>query len=139
LEKTKNMQKKSTKGAKSLEKLSHGIGETGKGFAVVADEVRKLAEESGKPTIKIKDIIEDIDESIDGVILNVTALGSNIKEIDKVKDSVVTSLEKILKITYGIVSNAEEQSAAIHGVSITIDELNQLVSTLEKLLNQFKL
>jgi methyl-accepting chemotaxis protein len=156
-------------------------GEAGKGFAVVADEVRKLAEESSQSTIKIKDIIEDIqgiiksankdvddsseaivsinesiaeanvsfqaiDESIESVMTNVTVLGSNISEIDTIKKTVVNSLERVLEITHGFVSNAEEvsataeeQSAAIQGVSITIDELNELVNTLEESMNQFKL
>ncbi|POZ61890.1 methyl-accepting chemotaxis protein [Chromobacterium alticapitis] len=35
-------------------------GETGRGFAVVADEVRKLAERTGKETLDIAALIEDI-------------------------------------------------------------------------------
>lgn len=68
-----------------------------------------------------------------------TVLGTNISEIDIIKNSDVISLEKVLGITQSFVSNAEEQSAAIQGVSIPIDELNQLVNTLEDSMNRFKL
>lgn len=36
-------------------------GESGKGFAVVANEIRKLAEQSKSSTLKIKNIVEDIE------------------------------------------------------------------------------
>lgn len=68
-----------------------------------------------------------------------TVLGTNISEIDIIKNSDVISLEKVLGITQSFVSNAEEQSVAIQGVSIPIDELNQLVNTLEDSMNRFKL
>lgn len=54
-----------------------------KGFAVVAKEVRKLAEESGQSTVKIKGIIEEIQEIIQSANDGVDASAEAIESINQ--------------------------------------------------------
>jgi methyl-accepting chemotaxis protein len=76
-------------------------GETGKGFAVVADEIRKLAESSGEQskTIatvlkKIKDSIDRISRSTDGVINRFEAIDQNIRTVSEQEASIRSSMEE---------------------------------------------
>ncbi|MEA1976011.1 MAG: methyl-accepting chemotaxis protein, partial [Bacillota bacterium] len=89
---------------------------------------------------------ENINTSIDTVIGDISELGNNIKNIDLIKDNVVTSLNKILGITENFVSNTEEvsatteeQTASTQGLGHTIDELNELINKLEKSLDIFQI
>jgi methyl-accepting chemotaxis protein len=76
-------------------------GETGKGFAVVADEIRKLAESSGEQskTIatvlkKIKDSIDRISRSTDGVINRFEAIDQNVKTVSTQEEHIRSSMEE---------------------------------------------
>jgi methyl-accepting chemotaxis protein len=76
-------------------------GETGKGFAVVADEIRKLAESSGEQskTIatvlkKIKDSIDQISRSTDGVIDRFEAIDQNVKTVSEQEANIRSSMEE---------------------------------------------
>ncbi|MDR2740577.1 MAG: methyl-accepting chemotaxis protein [Treponema sp.] len=76
-------------------------GETGKGFAVVADEIRKLAESSGEQskTIstvlkKIKDSIDRISRSTDGVINRFEAINQNVKTVSEQEANIRSSMEE---------------------------------------------
>jgi methyl-accepting chemotaxis protein len=76
-------------------------GETGKGFAVVADEIRKLAESSGEQskTIatvlkKIKDSIDRISRSTDGVIDRFEAIDQNVKTVSEQEANIRGSMEE---------------------------------------------
>jgi methyl-accepting chemotaxis protein len=76
-------------------------GEIGKGFAVVADEIRKLAESSGaqSKTIatvlkKIKDSIDRISRSTDGVINRFEAIDQNVKTVSDQEANIRSSMEE---------------------------------------------
>jgi predicted nucleic acid-binding Zn-ribbon protein len=78
------------------------VGEAGRGFGVVAEEIRKLSEASKKTVIEIKELTQQIEESI-----NATAGAS----------------ESTLAVT-------EETSAAVQEVNATIEEMTSLANTL---------
>jgi methyl-accepting chemotaxis protein len=76
-------------------------GESGKGFAVVAEEIRKLAESSGEQskTIagvlkKIKESIDKISASTDGVIARFGAIDQNVKTVSEQEAAVRSSMEE---------------------------------------------
>jgi|GEM_PF-4810404 len=184
LKKTKEMQLKSTAGAKSLEKLDEGIskttekseniaskvsiltdksleigtiletiegiseqtnllalnaaieaaraGEAGKGFAVVADEVRKLAEESGQSTVKIKDIIEEIQKIIQSANDDVDASTEAVESINQSIDEANLSFGAINKSVQEVIGNVSDLGTNIS----EIDSIkNNVVTSLEKVLS----
>jgi methyl-accepting chemotaxis protein len=76
-------------------------GEAGKGFAVVADEIRKLAESSGtqSKTIsgilkKIKDAIDKIIKSTDGVLNKFEAIDSGVKTVSDQEGNIRSAMEE---------------------------------------------
>jgi methyl-accepting chemotaxis protein len=76
-------------------------GEAGRGFAVVADEIRKLAESSGKQskTIsgmlkKIKDSIDRIAKSTEGVLLKFEAIREGVRQVAEQEENVKAAMEE---------------------------------------------
>jgi methyl-accepting chemotaxis protein len=76
-------------------------GEAGKGFAVVADEIRKLAENSSEQskTIstvlkKIKDSIDKIIKSTDGVLNKFEAMDNGIKTVSDQEENIRNAMEE---------------------------------------------
>jgi methyl-accepting chemotaxis protein len=76
-------------------------GEAGKGFAVVADEIRKLAESSGEQskTIatvlqKIKDSIDKITVSTDGVLNKFEAIDSGVRIVLDQEEQIRNAMEE---------------------------------------------
>ncbi|OGI04552.1 MAG: hypothetical protein A2Y25_01980 [Candidatus Melainabacteria bacterium GWF2_37_15] len=125
-------------------------GEHGRGFAVVADEVKKLAEESGKATEKINEMIrliqektsqtvhtmeKTVNEVADGVVI-IEKTGNSLREIlnfahttneniekisHEVKELVVSSSE-VLKMAENISSITEESAASSEEISSIVEE-----------------
>jgi methyl-accepting chemotaxis protein len=98
-------------------------GESGKGFAVVAGEIRKLAESSsaqsktiGAVLKKIKDSIDKITRSTEGVLLKFEAIGQGIQT--------VTNQEKVVR------DAMEEQGSGsksiLEAISLLKDMTNQV-------------
>ncbi|MDR1108842.1 MAG: methyl-accepting chemotaxis protein [Spirochaetaceae bacterium] len=76
-------------------------GEAGKGFAVVADEIRKLAESSGEQskTIsgvlkKIKDSIDKITRSTNGVLDKFEAIDIGVKTVSDQEENIRNAMEE---------------------------------------------
>ncbi|MDR2759264.1 MAG: methyl-accepting chemotaxis protein [Spirochaetaceae bacterium] len=76
-------------------------GEAGKGFAVVADEIRKLAESSGEQskTIsavlkKIKDCIDKITSSTNGVLNKFEAIDGGVKTVTDQEENIRNAMEE---------------------------------------------
>ncbi|QQO09884.1 methyl-accepting chemotaxis protein [Breznakiella homolactica] len=76
-------------------------GEAGKGFAVVADEIRKLAESSGEQskTIsvvlkKIKESIDKIQRSTDGVLLKFEAIDGGVRTVYEQEENIRNAMEE---------------------------------------------
>ncbi|MDR1352671.1 MAG: methyl-accepting chemotaxis protein [Treponema sp.] len=76
-------------------------GEAGKGFAVVADEIRKLAESSGEQskTIgtvlkKIKESIDKITKSTDGVLNKFEAIDGGVKTVSEQAGNIRNAMEE---------------------------------------------
>ncbi|MDR1930153.1 MAG: methyl-accepting chemotaxis protein, partial [Treponema sp.] len=76
-------------------------GEAGKGFAVVADEIRKLAENSGEQskTIstvlkKIKDSIDKITRSTDGVLSKFEAIDQGVRTVSEQTENIRNAMEE---------------------------------------------
>ncbi|MDR1955654.1 MAG: methyl-accepting chemotaxis protein, partial [Treponema sp.] len=100
-------------------------GEAGKGFAVVASEIRKLAESSAvqSKTIsnvlkKIKDSIEKITQSTEGVLLKFEGIGEGIER--------VTQQEKTVR------EAMEEQGAGSQSILEAIGELRELTELVKE-------
>ena len=108
-------------------------GEYGKGFAVVAEEVRKLAEESGKSTQQIADLVTKIqgemkeavaasEESAESVSSSMNA----VKEADEIFESIKIDIDALAE---GI----REVSKSIQSVSDGTDSMQQAVKDIAEI------
>lgn len=80
-------------------------GEAGRGFAVVADEIRKLAEQSGKSTKKIEDIVRSINGKIEETVGNmmqvkesVLAMEASVSDTNESFDRIFDSITELAQI-----------------------------------------
>ena len=122
-------------------------GEHGRGFAVVATQVKSLAMESSDSTNKIQEIV-------DGLMLNMSEvekeLSASRKLIDDVKRSLDISSESYSEISSSVDSTieniqviqgdiTEEQCVSMKEISDSIANLEDMVSSLASLVNEYSL
>ncbi|MGM5484686.1 MAG: methyl-accepting chemotaxis protein [Nanobdellota archaeon] len=88
-------------------------GEAGRGFAVVADEVRKLAEQSGKATGQITELIQTIQNEIDS---SVQSMDKNTKQVEEGTSAVQEALVAFEEIP-ALVQNVENQLSDMSSVA----------------------
>lgn len=100
-------------------------GEAGKGFSVVAEEIRKLAEQSGRSTEEIRNIITAIQQESNNTVSIMTEVVSSNKERDLTVQEVSVSFaeisnaieiinKKINRITDYVVSMSKDKDEIVN-------------------------
>lgn len=105
-------------------------GESGKGFAVVANEIRKLAEQSKNSTVKIKAIVEDIDQKTSLSVEAMEITNNNVKE----QVMLVNETQNIFRDIKEAVQNLSDKVAMIkNNISEINDKKENIVGQIENI------
>ena len=128
-------------------------GEAGRGFAVVADQIGKLAADSATAAVNTRKLIENSIHEIEigneitektttaiaSVIDGIKMLAQSTKEISDLSETQADSMKQLEEGVEQIAEVIQNNSAAAQETSATSEELSAQASTLEELVNQFKL
>ena len=141
-------------------------GEAGRGFAVVADEVRKLAEKTQRATEEIREMITKIQNDTKAAVEKTSKASEMILEEEKIAEEDKRNVEEVVEKTNRVIEEinstsaateelsstfsemdmqikdiakaAEENLKAVEAVSKAAEELNNLSTTVDTLVNKFK-
>ncbi len=114
-------------------------GEAGKGFAVVAAEVSSLADQSRAATVKVKEILGEIQKSTNAAVM-VTEEGSKradvgVKQAEKAGKAIHAINENVKKVTRTISQIAvgnQEQLTGMDQISSAMENINQATGQTEE-------
>lgn len=120
-------------------------GEQGRGFAVVADEVRTLAQKTQDSISEIEAMISSLQNgsnmAIEAITQGKDGVTSNVKQISKAGDSlvtIVTELNSINQMSQENVVATEAQSAVAEDVNKSVLAIKELGSLMVENIEQLK-
>ncbi len=105
-------------------------GEAGKGFSVVAGEIRRLSENSAESLREVKDIIREIQSSINISVLSSEKMEKTVdnglflsKEVAESLEGILRSVEETADYAKQIRHSTQQQKTASEQVAVTIREM----------------
>ena len=105
-------------------------GEAGRGFAVVADEIRKLAEDSGKSTNEIKDIVTSIQKESEDTVKVMKEVSEITNEQNIAVGEVMSALNKIFDSVEKITTQIEFVDNELNELGVSKNTLVEVVSNI---------
>ncbi len=130
-------------------------GEAGKGFAVVAEEIRKLAEDSGRATDEIRDIVlaiqnesqetvavmndlneitneqnsavGDVNDAFQSIFSSVDSITKEVESVTMELDALYASKDELLSSTSNISAVSQETAAATEEVNASMLEQTRAI------------
>jgi methyl-accepting chemotaxis protein len=111
-------------------------GEQGKGFAVVAEEIKSLAEQSKQATNQVRNILEDIRNSISSVVM-ATEQGNRAVDSGVGQSTEAgRSIQEIAKSVQGAAQALTVVAASSEQQTIGVDQVASAMANIEKALQQ---
>lgn len=100
-------------------------GDAGRGFAVVASEVKGLAEQTGRATDQIAQLITDIQSSTSSSVTSIQTISEKIQAMDTIASAIAASVDQQGAATQEIASNVQQAATGTQDVSSNIASVNQ--------------
>lgn len=135
-------------------------GEHGRGFAVVAEEVRNLAEQSAQSTVKIIDLVKNIqaetEKTVQGIQQGATEaeesaqvvqhsgelLGAILRQVEDITLTIMDVSKGVELINTGseeLAITTGEQSASVDAIALAAQDLSLMSDRLQRLVEEFQL
>lgn len=108
-------------------------GEHGRGFAVVADEVRKLAEQSGKSTENIKQLISSIQMDTNQAIQSMDIGKTEVKKGMELVKSAGSAFLQIEQFVLHVTSEFQKVSDSLNGATAGVEDIMEIVHGIEEI------
>lgn len=120
-------------------------GEYGRGFAVVADEIRKLAEQTQSATKEIAKTVHQMQDDTTHSLQYIKEIAERVQRIKNLMEQIATSSSQQshtsseISQSIDMVSHGSEETAyTVNEYARTAENLRNLTSTLDELLQRFQ-